>query len=91
MVLANKDLWAMVTRYPGLTVPVGILFGGEDRILDPRAHAWAMKDAAPAVEIEMTDGGHMLPIIAPERCAAFIRKVDAQTAERSRDTRPGAA
>ncbi len=28
----------------------------------------------PAARLELVDGGHMLPVTQPERCAAFIRR-----------------
>ena len=80
MVSANKDLWGMVKRYGDLTMPVGILYGAQDGVLDPRLHALSLEGELPALEIELTDGGHMLPISAPDRCAAFIRRVWQRTA-----------
>ena len=75
MVSANMDLWDMVKRYGALTMPVGILYGAEDGVLVPRLHALSLEGEIPALEIELTEGGHMLPISAPDRCAAFIRRV----------------
>jgi hypothetical protein len=37
-----------------------------------------MKAICPALDLEVMDGGHMLPITAPERCAALIRRVAAR-------------
>ncbi|MGB0084708.1 MAG: alpha/beta hydrolase [Rhodomicrobiaceae bacterium] len=74
LVSANADLWDMVKRYPALSLPVSILYGTDDRVLDYRTHGLAMKDRLPAVDVELTGGGHMLPLAAPDLTADFIRK-----------------
>lgn len=73
MVSANADLWDMVERYPALSVPLSILYGTEDQILDHRTQGLAMKDAVPSADVELIGGGHMLPISAPDRTADFVR------------------
>jgi pimeloyl-ACP methyl ester carboxylesterase len=52
-----------------------MLFARGDRLLDYRAQAEAMKAICPALDLELMDGGHMLPMTAPDRCAALIRRV----------------
>jgi pimeloyl-ACP methyl ester carboxylesterase len=78
MVAANDDLREMVARYQSLAMPVGILYGRADRVLDPRLHGQRLADAIPHATIELVDGGHMLPITQPDRVAAFIREVAAR-------------
>jgi pimeloyl-ACP methyl ester carboxylesterase len=80
MISANADLWNMVKRYPALTVPVSILYGTEDQVLDYGAHGVAMKKLVPSLDLQLTGGGHMLPLSAPDRTAEFIRKASARTA-----------
>jgi len=65
----------MTRRYPSLQMPVGILFGRSDPILDWREQGEAMKKELPALDLEIVEGGHMLPITQPEACAAFIRRM----------------
>jgi pimeloyl-ACP methyl ester carboxylesterase len=55
-----------------------MLFARGDRLLDYRAQAEAMKAICPALDLELMDGGHMLPMTAPDRCAALIRRVAAR-------------
>jgi pimeloyl-ACP methyl ester carboxylesterase len=82
----STDLMAMGTgladqmsRYSCLTLPVGILFGTADRILDARVHGAAMADKIAHVHLEFIEnGGHMMPIIAPRRTADFIRRIAAR-------------
>jgi pimeloyl-ACP methyl ester carboxylesterase len=63
---------AQQARYGTLRLPLGILFGRGDRILDCRFHGQALADAVPGARLELIDGGHMLPVMHPDACAGFI-------------------
>ena len=71
----NEELAAMVPRYPELKLPVGILYAREDKVLDPELHGHPTVAAIPGARLELTDGGHMIPVTQPERVAMFIRGV----------------
>jgi pimeloyl-ACP methyl ester carboxylesterase len=71
----NDGFDAMIRRYPTLTVPVGILFGTGDELLDYRVHGKATKDQIPGLDLELIEGGHMLPVTQPEAAADFIRRI----------------
>jgi pimeloyl-ACP methyl ester carboxylesterase len=73
----NDALPGYVTRYCTLGLPLGILFGTADRLLDYRKHSQAMKASCPTLDLEYIDGGHMLPMTAPDRCVALIRRIAA--------------
>jgi pimeloyl-ACP methyl ester carboxylesterase len=60
------------TRYGELDLPVSILYGKDDRILDWRAHGQALADKVRGAKLELIEGGHMLPITNPDATAAFI-------------------
>ena len=60
------------TRYGDLQVPVSILYGKDDRILDWRAHGRALADKVPGTRLELIEGGHMLPITNPDATADFV-------------------
>jgi pimeloyl-ACP methyl ester carboxylesterase len=77
-VAVNGVLPAYARRYSSLDLPVGILFGKGDRVLDYRRQGEAMKASCPAHDLELLEGGHMLPMTAPDRCAALIRRVAAR-------------
>lgn len=64
----------MQQQYASMTLPVAILYGRQDRILDYREQGEAMAAAAPNAELELIDGGHMLPITQPDVTADFIRR-----------------
>jgi pimeloyl-ACP methyl ester carboxylesterase len=86
IVAINDVLPAYTRRYPSLSLPFGILFGEDDRLLDYREQGEAMRASCPALDLELIGGGHMLPMTAPDRCAALIRRVAARQQEVPRDT-----
>jgi pimeloyl-ACP methyl ester carboxylesterase len=64
-----------VERYAELRLPVGILYGTGDRVLDHRLHGVDIAPKIPGVELELIEGGHMLPLTAPDLVAEFVRKI----------------
>ena len=72
---ASDDIVGMVSRYPSIRVPVGVLFGREDSILDPSVQGETMKEAIPSLDLELIPGGHMLPVTHPDETAAFIARM----------------
>ena len=76
----REDIEDMTRRYASLQMPVGILFGRSDPILDYREHGEAMKQKLPSLDLEIVDGGHMLPITQPDVVAGFIRRMAAKMA-----------
>lgn len=67
----------LYTRYGELRVPVSVLYGRGDRILDPTENGTAFIErikATTTASLELIDGGHMLPVTNPVATAAFIRK-----------------
>jgi pimeloyl-ACP methyl ester carboxylesterase len=72
------DLAGMVERYGAMLLPVSVLYGRGDRILNPLEQGEALACKLPGAELTLVDGGHMLPITAPERTARFIRETAAR-------------
>lgn len=62
----------VMARYPAMRVPVSVLYGRQDRILDWQANGQGLLDRLPGSTLEVVDGGHMLPVTQPELCARFI-------------------
>lgn len=62
-------------RYGELRMPVHVLFGRGDRLLDWRANGQALVDKVAGARLELVDGGHMLPVTQPEATARFIEGV----------------
>ncbi len=69
---------AWSARYRAITVPVAGRFGRGDRILDPRAHGEALREACPGATLPMVDGGHMLPVSAPDGVERWLRAFAAE-------------
>ena len=79
LVAAGRDLPDMTARYSSLAIPVGVLYGTGDRILDHVANGTSLVGRIPDLDLELIDaGGHMTPITAPERVVAFIRRIAAR-------------
>jgi pimeloyl-ACP methyl ester carboxylesterase len=72
LVGVNDDLPAMEARYSSIRMPVGILFGRGDEILRYQDHGVAMQSKIPGLVLSLVDGGHMLPLSAPELTARWI-------------------
>ncbi|WP_163850273.1 alpha/beta fold hydrolase [Pseudooceanicola aestuarii] len=77
---ASRDLMAadegmndIMRGYAGLTLPVRILFGTQDRILDAAYHGSALVGRYPQMGLKLVDGGHMLPITQPRLTSDYIR------------------
>lgn len=70
------DLAQYEARYGEISVPVGILFGTADRILNYERQGVSMTERIPAIELELVDGvGHMPQYAETERVVAFVRRI----------------
>jgi pimeloyl-ACP methyl ester carboxylesterase len=79
---ASDDLQALPARLPqqkarygALRVPLQVLYGRADRILDWRVHGQPLVDAVPGAGLTLIDGGHMLSVTHPQACADIIDAV----------------
>jgi len=71
--IAERDMAAIAARYGALDLPVSILFGREDNLLDPELHGRHTADAIRGAHLTLAEGGHMLPITAPADTLAWLR------------------
>ena len=85
-IAASRDLVALEPvlprlqeGYEDLQLPVHILYGWGDRILDPQEQGRVLADQLPKGELELVEGGHMLPLTQPQRCVEFVRRTLQQT------------
>jgi pimeloyl-ACP methyl ester carboxylesterase len=67
------DLSKMVERYSSLTVPIAILFGTDDPLLNHESNGTALQKKVPGLTLQLVPGGHMLPITAPKQTAEFVK------------------
>jgi len=76
LVAVEHDLPRLQQRYGELRVPVGIVFGTADRVLDYRHQALPMPDKVAGLDLELLDGiGHMPQYAETQRVVAFIRRM----------------
>ena len=75
LMAAGETLPGYMARYKSLDIPMAMLFGRGDRLLDYRGQGEAMKIVCPALDLELVEGGHMLPMTQPDRCVALVRRV----------------
>lgn len=72
----EPGLSAQQERYAELALPVGILFGTADQVLNPEEQGLSMQGQIAGLELELLDGiGHMPQFAVPERAAAFIERI----------------
>ena len=71
----NPDVARLRRHYRQLTVPMEILTGGADKVVNPMAHAFRLARAVPDAGFQVLPGvGHMLHHTQPEAvCAALAR------------------
>jgi pimeloyl-ACP methyl ester carboxylesterase len=78
-IAASRDMQAVTARLPAVSaryhdlhIPVRVLFGRQDRILDWKKNGQALADTAPQAKLTLVDGGHMLPVTQVEATVAFV-------------------
>jgi len=76
---ASGDMQALPGHMPGvqarygeLSVPVSVLYGRDDAILDWKVQGQGLLDKVAGARLELVDGGHMLPVTQPRLVADFI-------------------
>jgi pimeloyl-ACP methyl ester carboxylesterase len=87
LIAAIEDLQHMPARYGDLAVPVGVLFGTNDLLLDHAVHGGEFVEKCPGAHIELVeDGGHMIIITAADHCADFIARMARRAATSAAET-----
>ena len=77
----SDDLEIMEQRYADLTVPVDVLFGRDDIVLDWMRHGDTLRRRSNRVTLKVIDGGHMLPVTAPSTTFDWLRTAIAGTTQ----------
>jgi len=81
---AGHSLPPLLPRYGTLRLPVSILYGCGDRILDPAENGEALAAKVPGAALTLVPGGHMLPITAADTTVRFVRDAAARLREPER-------
>ena len=66
---------SVVGRENELKLPIGVLFGEDDEILDAKLHGEKFSELTGAELKILPNKGHMLPLTEPEECAEFIHLI----------------
>jgi pimeloyl-ACP methyl ester carboxylesterase len=74
----NEQMAALLARYAELKVPVDILFGRDDAVLDPKLNGEDLTGVLPTMRLTLCEGGHMLPITRPDLVSAWLDSVFAR-------------
>ncbi|KVG58755.1 alpha/beta fold hydrolase [Burkholderia territorii] len=74
---APVDLPAMERRYADLSLPVDVLYGRADPILNWHTHGEALAQKSARVRLKVVEGGHMLPVTIPDATADWLLEVAA--------------
>lgn len=75
LMAASETLPGYMARYKSLDIPMAMLYGRGDHVLDYRGQGEAMKIVCPSLDLELVEGGHMLPMTQADRCVALVRGV----------------
>lgn len=75
MGIGKPAMEAQTPRYPQIKVPVAILYAHGDSLLDPELHGTDTAAAIPGAQVEIVEGGHMLPVTQPELVEKWLRRV----------------
>jgi pimeloyl-ACP methyl ester carboxylesterase len=78
LLAVEHDLPAQQARYGELRLPVHMLYGERDQVLDWRAQGEALKARLPQLQLTVVAGGHMLPVTQGEATAAWLDGVARQ-------------
>lgn len=73
--IARAEMERQTPRYGEIRLPVAILYGRQDALLDPELHGTKTAEAIPGATIEMIDGGHMLPVAHVAETEGWLRRV----------------
>jgi pimeloyl-ACP methyl ester carboxylesterase len=73
--VAPAEMAGLVARYGEIRVPVAILYGRDDAVLDPQLNGAKTAAEIPGATIELIEGGHMLPVTQAEATETWLRRV----------------
>lgn len=81
MLATAEDLPTMEARYATLRMPVDVLYGRQDQILNYQQHGEALKQKIPHATLKLVDGGHMLPVTVPEITTEWLLSISSSDEE----------
>jgi pimeloyl-ACP methyl ester carboxylesterase len=79
MLTVSAELALMTPRYPSLAIPVDVIYGRQDPILDYQAHGERLVAALPNATLHLIEGGHMIPITVADQIMMRIKQAAEET------------
>lgn len=73
--IGKEAMERQAPRYGEIVLPVAILYGREDALLDPELHGRRTAAAIPGATVEIVEGGHMLPVTHVDATEAWLRRL----------------
>ena len=74
MAAVEQDLVPQQGRYGELRLPVRILYGDGDRVLDWHQQGESLRDKVPQADLQVIPGGHMIPVTQAAATAAWLEE-----------------
>jgi hypothetical protein len=75
MAMSRISVKEVLGRESELKLPIGVLYGASDNILDPTRHGQRFAEKTGGTYSELAGRGHMIPLTMPKECADFIRSM----------------
>lgn len=76
----EHDLGRLEARYEELAMPVGVMFGTADRVINYERNGLALQGRIAGLDLELINGmGHMPQFAQPDRVEVFIRRMAAKS------------
>lgn len=73
MAMAPEIMKAQAPRYGEIALPVAILYGRQDAVLDAELHGGKTASAMQNGKVDYLEGGHMLPVTHVDATEAWLR------------------
>lgn len=74
MVTVSDEIAIMTPRYPSLTIPIDVVFGRQDPILDHQVHGGGLVAVLSNATLHLIEGGHMIPVTTADQIANLIKQ-----------------
>ena len=78
MVTVSDEIAIMAPHYPSLTIPVDVIFGRQDPILDHQVHGRDLVAVLSNATWHLLEGGHMIPVTMADQITSLIKQAAAR-------------
>lgn len=76
VVALEEDMPKLEKRVAEIAMPVGVLFGTSDQMLDFNVDGLSLRERVPSLDFEQAEGmGHMLQFVATAETLAFVKRM----------------